>query len=114
VRYFDPRAALELVCQAEAVNPAREKARLDRLRADKVELDLSAQRETLVHVDEVSQEWRKISAEMQAHLLAFPVRAAPLIVGCKRMPVAKSILEKEVYACLESLHSGDNRYIAAD
>ena len=88
---------------AEVGDPQREKARLDKLRADKVELELERERGETVSVHEVAGLWAKLASEARARLLGMPTKAAPLVMGCKRVAQAKEILDREVHDALGAL-----------
>jgi len=105
-KLYEPRAALQLL-YGQANNPQQEKARLDKLRADKVELDLQVMRKELVEVEAVAKAWTDMAFALKTRIMTIPTRAAPLVFGCKTIPQVKAELEELFIEVLNELADAD-------
>ncbi len=104
---FQTTEALPLIYDTEATNPIEEKARLDRLRADKVELDLAEQRAELLPVEPVAELWAAIVSNLKARLSSIPTAAAPALASLLTTAEIQAHLEEEIHDVLIELSSGD-------
>jgi len=89
--------------------PANESpaTRLERLKADKLQLDLDRSAEKLVPVDQVRQAWSTVISRVKSKMLGLPVKVAPLITGVADEHEVQQILSDNVHEALESLADGD-------
>lgn len=84
-----------------------EKARLDKLRADKVEFDLAVTKGDHIETESAISAWSKIIQAMRSRILAMPTKAAPLLVGTKSAGEAQDILQRLTNEVLRELSSPD-------
>lgn len=80
-----------------------ERARLDRARAEKVELEVAEKRRQLLNAEEVAQHWEAVAHNIKQQLLAVPTRAAPLVLGCKTLTQIKGELDRLMHRTLTEL-----------
>ena len=73
-------------------NAVAEKARLDRVRADRIELDLQRELREVVPVEEAARLLESVLVACRLKLLALPTKAAPRVHGCKTLPQTKAVL----------------------
>lgn len=85
------------------LNLAHERARLAKLQADKVELDLAKMRGDLIPADEVEREWSDIIAAVRARLLALPSQAAAELAGKVPRREVEALVRRVVYQALREL-----------
>ena len=102
--FYDSGAAIAALFD-ENSNPQKEKARLDRLRADMVEQQLAISRGELIREDELILAWTKVGVEIKTRLLSIPTKAAPMLIGLKGMPQVKDILEGLIHDALNEIGS---------
>ena len=89
------------------LNPIAEKARLDKARADKTELEYKKLLGALIPVDEAVTFLEKLIVATRAHLLAIPTKAAPSVTGCKTIQQTKAALTDAIDDSLTELSSLD-------
>lgn len=116
---LDSRQALPLIYQlgdtGQPCNPAAEKARLDRLRADQIEQKMAEDRGELIRIDQAARIVDKMILDCRQRLLAIPTKAAPLVMGCKTLPAARDVLKKAVHEALYDLTQIDPaRFVGKD
>jgi len=111
-KYYDATQAINAIYST--VSPAEEKARLDRLRADKVELELEEMRGKLVHVDKISTHWANVANLIRTRMLAVPTKAAPLVKGAGTLAEIKETLEVLIHDALTELSSTPPGVVAGD
>jgi phage terminase Nu1 subunit (DNA packaging protein) len=108
-RWLFARFAAELG-GGETLNPQAEKARLDKLRADTVELELSRKRGQLLPVDEVSLVWSGQVHTAKSRLMALPTRVSRACLRCKSIREVEALLRDAVYDVLTELASNARCY----
>lgn len=92
----------------ETIKSAKdERARLDKLRADKIEMELTIARGELMNPDDAMREWSKTVQAVRARLLSIPSKGAPLLVGTKSEAEAQNILQRLIYEALKELANPD-------
>lgn len=87
----------------DVLQPQAEKARLDRLRANKVELELQLARGEVVKMDDVCAKWAQVGTNIKNKMLSMPTKAAPLVLGCKTLPEVKEVLTELIREALDEL-----------
>ena len=73
-----------------------DRERLDRARAEEVELRLARAKGLLLDAEQVAVLGEMALGELKARLLVLPTKTAPLVVGCARIPQAKDILDEAI------------------
>ena len=101
-KIYDSKVALAAIFESTD-NPQKQKARLDGLRADKVELDLQLQKQEVVSLDDIVSDLERAGVEIKNKMLGIPTKAAPLIIGQTKLPRIKEILEDLIHEALESI-----------
>ena len=86
---------------------SEEKARLDKLRADKVEMDIDIARADLVNPEQAMEAWSKVVQAARSRILSIPTKAAPLLIGTKSAGEAQNILQRLINEALKELASPD-------
>lgn len=99
---YATRKALPLIFE-QGATPQQERARLDKLRADVIELDLSEREGQLVPVEMIGEQIDKLFMGVRSHLLALPTKAAPAVHGCKSIGGTAKEIEKYIYEALTEL-----------
>lgn len=89
-----------------------EKERLDRVRADEIEIRLQRERREIVDAGDVAEVWIEIAAEIKQRLLSLPTALAPLVTGTTRVQQSEEILREGVDDALASLRGGCEKVIA--
>lgn len=84
-----------------------EKARLDKLRADKVEMENEMTRGERIETEAATEAWSKVIQSFRARVLVIPTKAAPLLVGTKSAGEAQDILNRVINEALRELASPD-------
>jgi hypothetical protein len=84
-----------------------EKARLDKLRADKVEMEIAIAKAELMNPDEAMEAWSKVVQSCRSRILSIPTKAAPLLIGTKSAGEAQDILQRLVNEALKELANPD-------
>lgn len=111
VLYYNPVEALPLIYglnSGNKVDPFKEKARYDQLRADKVSLEIEIMRENLIPADRVEKSWGKIVSIIRARFLTLPTRVSPRIQGLTEPQEIERVLRAEVYDALTELSEYDD------
>ena len=99
-------AHLSRTDESEALDLNQERARLTKLQAEKVALELAETRGEVVRMSLVVPHWQGIVANMRARLLALPSRAAIEIASDQREVVrASSIIQTLLYEILTDIAS---------
>lgn len=89
--------------EGRGLNPAAEKARLDKARADIAEIELEKRRGETVTVSAVAQVWSDICTNLKTRLRSIPTKAAPMLAAEKRAEDCKDILSKFIDEALTEL-----------
>jgi phage terminase Nu1 subunit (DNA packaging protein) len=85
------------------VDAVAEKARLDRVRADRVELELQRERREVVMVDEAAELLQGVVGAFRMKILGLPTKLAPLVHGCKTLTKTKAVLTDALDESLSEL-----------
>lgn len=88
----------------DGLNPAAEKARLDKERADEVAMKNDVTRGKLLRRAEVEAAWIAAMGNMRARLLAIPAKVAALVAGGTRAE-ASAVIQEAVHEALAELSS---------
>jgi len=107
---FRAPEALALIYEAKekiagGLDPLFEKARLDKARADKIELELKLKRGEVVERSEVDHEWGELIAALRAKILAVPRKVAPQVHASESVSECEKILKGAVREALLELSS---------
>jgi hypothetical protein len=84
-----------------------EKARLDKLRADKVEMEIAITKAELMSPEEAMEAWSKVVQACRSRILSIPTKAAPLLIGTKSAGEAQDILQRLTNEALKELANPD-------
>ena len=102
---LDSARALALIFGegAEGLDPAQERALLDRTRRELAELDLDTRRGHLIAAETVSQKWDSIAANIRAKLLNLPGRLTTTAYGTSTPGEHEQIAKRLIHECLSEL-----------
>lgn len=114
--------AVEAAKPAESDAPAeeegdaigREKLRLTRAQADKMELELAVARGEVIPATEVETIWSNISAAIKAKMNAIPSRAAQSVIGMEEVRDIEALLKAMVNEALIELADSEPEGYADD
>jgi phage terminase Nu1 subunit (DNA packaging protein) len=101
--WYPARAALERVYLGEALDLTRERARLAKEQADKLEMENAQARGELVPGDQVEAWGVRLAGEIRTKCLAVPSRAAPAVFGLKTIAEVEATLRRFQTEALEAL-----------
>ena len=83
----------------------QERAKLTRLQAEKVTLDLEQQRGNLLPLEMVIEGWQGLFANARARLLALPPKAAAQVIGMESYLEVEEVIRVIIYEALDELAS---------
>jgi phage terminase Nu1 subunit (DNA packaging protein) len=104
ISYLQERAVGKSV---EDIDTNKERGRLLKAQADKVDLEVAALRGELVPIDKTQAVWTAYLANCRAKLLAIPHKLAPRVLLAKEVAEVQAIIEGEIHECLTELAGGD-------
>jgi len=87
----------------QSLDGKKEKARLTKLQADKVGIEVEILLEKFVELELVEQHLSKVFASIRQKCLSLPSKLAPTIVTKKTVPSARKHLETEINEILNEL-----------
>lgn len=87
----------------DRLDPIREKALLDRVRRQKIELEIAEERKKLIRIEKVEETWSKMAAAFRAKILALPKKCAPRVCATKETRQIEKILTQECHEALKEL-----------
>lgn len=106
---YDARAALVMIYTdnkpADKINLDDEKARTEKNRADKLEMENKVRTGELVERKKVQKGLEDAFAAVRAKLLSIPTKAAPVVITLGEASLAQDVLKKFVYDALDELGS---------
>lgn len=88
---------------SDILDKQAEEARLTKLRADKLELDIAEQTARLIDADVVRNSWVRIVTLVKTRLLQIPSATAPLLAGETDTFEVQKRLDRSIREALESL-----------
>lgn len=101
--WFTSTALKALGGEDGELNPAAERARLDKARADLAELDLAVKRGQLIPAELVAAAWGSAVTMMRTRLLSCPSSAAPRITGKMTTAEIELVIRHEIDEALEAI-----------
>lgn len=87
----------------DVLNPAAEKARLDKARADLAELDLAVKEGRLVPASAIEKAWGNIATEIRTRLMSIPASTAPRINAKTTTVEVEAIIREQVDEALKAI-----------
>ena len=102
---LDSARALSLIYLEDAagLDPAQEKALLDRTRRELAELDLEERRGHLIPDEIVTSKWESIAANIRSKLLNLPGRLTTSAHGASTPEEHERIAKRLIHECLSEL-----------
>lgn len=88
---------------ADGIDPARERALLDKTRREQIETRMQAERGSLLAVDEVAEVWRTQVQTVKERLLSIPARVAPALLRANELRDIELTLREALNAVLDEL-----------
>jgi phage terminase Nu1 subunit (DNA packaging protein) len=92
----------------------REKLRLTRAQADKMELELAIARSEVIPATEVEAIWSNVAAAIKAKMTAIPSRAAQSVIGMEEVRDIEALLKTMVNEALIELADSEAEGYADD
>lgn len=89
------------------LNPEQERARKDKLSADKLELEIKMKREELVDAHELESEFTSLALEVKNRMLSLPSLLAPRLELEDNAREIEQIIDKEVREALSAVASAE-------
>lgn len=89
--------------EGKGLNPAAEKARLDKTRADIAEIELDKRRGDVASLTVVAQVWGDFCNNIKNRLRSIPTKAAPLVAAETQAETCKDILNRLIDEALSEL-----------
>jgi hypothetical protein len=87
----------------EMLDPMLQKARFDKLRADKVALEIEQIKKNLIPRDKVEASWVKLVSNLRTAIMNFPNHVAPKVCQVKTIPETQKVLKTECHELLKEL-----------
>lgn len=88
-------------------DPNSDRTRLERARADKMELEVQEARGELARVDELRDLWIRRVVNFKTRMLAIPRKVAPSLVGKKKAAQIEQELDTEIREGLEEIANAE-------
>ena len=104
----------QVVEAARGPSAQAEKARLDKLRADVVELDLAQKRGELIPTETVIDMLVPLISNIRTKLIAIPSKAAPVVMQCRAEFEVQTELKRLINESLEDITNTDAMVILGD
>ena len=83
-----------------------EKARLDKERADNMELKNAQLRGELIHIDAIREESDRNAVSIRNRFLSMPDRLAQMLETCSSFTERRAVIDSEIRRALEALADG--------
>lgn len=100
--------ALARIYDADALNPAMERAKLDRVRTEIAEIQKAERLRELIPADAVRASWERMTANARAKLLNLPGRLAVVAVGVATIQEAERAARELIHEALSELSRGED------
>ena len=91
------------VLGSDVLSAQAEKARLDKFRANKAEIEYHIALGELVDVNKVTRIMSGYVADCVARLMSIPNKLAPVMFGSKTIPKAEKLIRAELHDCVSEL-----------
>lgn len=103
--FYDSAEALRLVfgVGASDLDPQQEKALLDRVRRELLEIELDVRKQNVIPAEVVENHWSKMAADCRAKLLNVPNRLATKVVGAATYQQAEREARVLIHEALHEL-----------
>ena len=88
---------------SDVLSAQAEKARLDKFRANKAELEYHIALGELVDVNMVTKCWSGYIGDCVARLMSLPNKLGPVVFGVKTIPKAVEMIRAELHDCVSEL-----------
>ena len=88
---------------SDVLSAQAEKARLDKFRANKAELEYHLLLGELVNVNLVTKCWSGYISDCVARLMSLPNKLGPVVFGVKTIPKAVELIRAELHDCVSEL-----------
>jgi phage terminase Nu1 subunit (DNA packaging protein) len=104
---FDAGAVIkwreEYLKSSDAINAQKEKARLDRARANKAELEYSVMVVNKVDFALMENAMTNLISACCARLKSLPKKIAPAVFNCSSIPMTEAEIRQQLYGCISGL-----------
>ena len=91
------------VMDSDTLSAQAEKARLDKFRANKAEIEYHIALGELVDVNMVTKCWSGYISDCVARLMSLPNKLGPVVFGVKTIPKAVELIRSELHDCVSEL-----------
>lgn len=119
--FFETQKALRLIylsneakegnsVELELLDPQLQKARLDKARTEKVELEIEVLKGSLIPADQVEKAWSDLVIAFRAKILSLHSKISPQLAALKTIPEIELKLKTELREALAELSNLDPNY----
>lgn len=119
--FFETQKALRLIylsneakegsdIELELLDPQLQKARLDKARTEKVELEIDVLKGNLIPADQVERAWSDLIIAFRAKILSLHSKISPQLASLKTIPEIELKLKTELREALSELSNTDPSY----
>lgn len=88
---------------SDSINAQKEKARLDKARADRAELEYSVMVRNKVDLAYVETVMMNLISTCCSRFKSLPKKMAPVVFGCKTIPKTEEAIRSGIYDCMDEL-----------
>jgi phage terminase Nu1 subunit (DNA packaging protein) len=108
IKYLRDRSLGAIDMEENNPNIANERARLIKMQADKLAMEINEEKGKLLDAEKATSAWDNLIARCRAVLLGVPNRLANQIVAINNAQEVAQILKKAIYEALEELSTTEN------
>ena len=108
IKYLRERSLGSIDMEENNPNIANERARLIKMQADKLAMEIDEEKGRLLDADKAARAWDNLIARCRAVLLGIPNRLANQVVAINNAKEVAQLLKKAIYEALEELSTTEN------
>lgn len=108
IKYLRDRSLGSVDIDENNPNIANERARLIKMQADKLAMEIDEEKGKLLDADKAIKAWDNLIARCRAVLLGIPNRLANQVVAINNAQEVAQLLKKAIYEALEELSTTEN------
>jgi len=108
IKYLRERSLGSVDLDENNPNIANERARLIKMQADKLAMEIDEEKGRLLDADKATRAWDNLIARCRAVLLGIPNKLANQVVAINNPEEVAQLLKKAIYEALEELSTTEN------